>query len=259
MRPAAPEAEPLGPAATAVRRRLLDDISRGVLRPGQRLGGERDLAQELAVSRSTVRQALSVLAAEHVIRRVPGRGGGTFVRADKVERDLSHVVGVPALLQAQGMVAGTRVVSTGLTVADAEAAAALGLGGEEYVFDIVRIRLADGIPISLERARLPAVRFPGLLDRPLGGSLYDLLAQHHDTTPGEAFERIEVVSASADEASILGVAVAAPLLSLTRTTRDQAGRPFEFSHDLFRGDRTVITVRTPGGASAQPVTRPSSP
>jgi GntR family transcriptional regulator len=235
----------IGPAAEEARRRLLDLISTGRLQPGERLGAERDLALELGVSRSTVRQALGALEETGVVRRVPGRGGGTFVRQQKVERDLSQVVGVPALLRQQGMTAGSRVVSTGLVGADEGTAAELGLATGDYVFDVVRIRLADGIPISLERVRLPAKRFPGLLDLPLGGSMYELLEEHFDTRPGAAVEHIEVVSASDDEASILSVDPGAPLLSITRTTRDQRGAAFEHSHDLFRADRTVITVHTP--------------
>ena len=97
-----------------VRRVLADRISAGQLRPGQRLGAERALAAELGVSRATLRQALAVLAESGVVRRVPGRGGGTFVSKDKIERDPSRVVGVPALLRSQGVVAGTRVISAGL-------------------------------------------------------------------------------------------------------------------------------------------------
>lgn len=242
----------IGPAAEDVRRRLLDQIGSGRLRPKGRLGAERDLAQSLGVSRSTVRQALGALQDAGVVRRVPGRGGGTFVRAQKLERDLSRVVGVPALLRQQGMTAGSRVVSTGLAAADAETAAALGLAAESYVIDVVRIRLADGTPISLEHVRLPAERFPGLLDLPLGGSLYELLQEHYGTVPGEAVEHIEVVSAGEDEASILGVGTGAAMLSITRTTKDTDGVDFEYSHDLFRADRTVITVRTPRVAQASP-------
>jgi GntR family transcriptional regulator len=238
-------AEAIGPAAEEVRRRLLDQIGLGQLRPGERLGAERDLATDLGVSRSTVRAALATLEAEGVVRRVPGRGGGTFVHQRKVDRDLSQVVGVPALLREQGMTAGSRIVSTSMVAADDTARAALGLGSGAYVFDVVRIRLADGTPISLEHVRLPADRFPGLLDQPLGGSLYELLEQRYGTAPGEAVEHIEVVPAGEDEASILGVERDAPLLSISRTTQDPAGVPFELSHDLFRADRTTITVRTP--------------
>ena len=45
---------------------------------------------------------------------------------------------------------------------------------------------------------------------------------------------------------ILDIPAGAPLLSITRTTTDGQGEPFEFSHDLFRSDRTRIIVRTPG-------------
>lgn len=243
--------EAIGPAAEEVRRRLLDQIGRGQLRPGERLGAERDLAIALGVSRSTVRAALATLEAEGVVRRVPGRGGGTFVHQRKVDRDLSQVVGVPALLREQGMTAGSRIVSTSMVSADETARTALGLGSGAYVFDVVRIRLADGTPISLEHVRLPADRFPGLLDQPLGGSLYELLEEHYGTAPGEAVEHIEVVPAGEDEASILGVEAGAPLLSISRTTQDLDGVPFELSHDLFRADRTTITVRTPATTRAR--------
>ena len=70
-----------------VRRVLTEQIATGHLRPGQRLGAERALAADLGVSRATLRQALAVLADSGVVRRVPGRGGGTFVSKDKIERD----------------------------------------------------------------------------------------------------------------------------------------------------------------------------
>jgi GntR family transcriptional regulator len=241
-----PAGEPAGRTSEDVHRVLADRISAGHLRPGQRLGAERALAAELGVSRATLRQALAVLEDGGMVRRVPGRGGGTFVSRDKIERDLSRVVGVPALLRSQGVVAGTRVMSARLSAADESAARALRMHPGDLVVDLVRIRLADGSPISVEHAMLPADRFPGLLELPLGGSVYELLDEHFGTQPAEAVERIEVVVASPDEAMVLDVEVGAPLLAITRTTTDRGGEPIEFSHDLFRGDRTRIVVRTPG-------------
>jgi GntR family transcriptional regulator len=177
---------------------------------------------------------------------VPGRGGGTFVSKGKIERDLSRVVGVPALLRSQGVVAGTRVMSARLSEPDESATQALGLRAGDLVIDLVRIRLADGSPISVEHAMLPADRFPGLLELPLGGSVYELLEEHYGVRPKEALERIEVVPASPDEAMVLDVETGAPLLSITRTTTGTGDEPIEFSHDLFRADRTRIVVRTPG-------------
>jgi GntR family transcriptional regulator len=236
-----------------VRRVLAERIGSGGLRPGQRLGAERALAADLGVSRATLRQALAVLEQAGMVRRVPGRGGGTFVAKGKIERDLSRIVGVPALLRSQGVVAGTRVLSARLAQADDMTAQVLRTRPGDLVVDLVRIRLADGSPFSLEHARLPAKRFPGLLELPLGGSVYELIQEHFGASPAEATERIEVILASADEAAILDVEPGAPLMAITRTAADAEGEPIEYSRDLFRADRTRIVVRTEsGGARAVP-------
>lgn len=239
---------PVGPMAVEVRRRLLEQISSGALVAGQRLGAERDLSVELGVSRSTLRQALAALEVDGTVRRVPGRGGGTFVAAHKVDRDLSRIVGVPALLRDQGFTAGSKVISASVVSADTATTKALRIETGAFVCEVTRIRLADGLPISLENARMPAERFPGLLELSLGGSLYELLEAEFGVRPTEAEERIEVVAATEDEGLILGVPTGAPLLSITRTSVDAAGIPIEHSHDLFRADRTRITVRTRGDA-----------
>jgi GntR family transcriptional regulator len=233
--------------AERLRRRLLEDINAGVLPPGTRLGNERDLAEQCGVSRSTLRRVLAELEQAGLVRRVRGRTGGTFVTHSKVDRDLSAVVGVPALLARQGYAAGTRVLSTEISRADDPTRVVLALSDNaDLVVNIRRIRLADGSPISLEHAILPADRFPGILELPLGGSLYELFDQQYDVRPAEAEERIEVVHATDDEAALLAVVATTPLLAITRLTVDEQGRPFERSYELFRADRTRITVRSPG-------------
>jgi len=241
----------LGPTGEDVRRRLISMVERGALIPGQKLGAERELAARLGVSRSTLRVALASLEEAGIVRRVPGRGGGTFLASAKVERDPSSIVGVPTLLREQGFTAGSRVLSISVTIAGLDAAEALGIGEDDLVVDLVRIRLADGTPISLERAVFPAEMVPGLPERELVGSLYELLEREYGIRPAEAIERIEVVEAGPYEASILGIATGQPLLSITRTARDAQDVPFEYSYDLFRADRTRIMVKAHGAPSPE--------
>ena len=73
------------------------------------------------------------------------------------------------------------------------------------MLEVLRLRLADKEPVSLERARFPADRFPGLLDRSLAGSIYDLLESDFGLEVGEAEERIEVVGATTPDARALEV------------------------------------------------------
>ena len=59
--------------------RLGTAIRLGLLGPGARLPPERDLAEQLGIARSTLRQALTSLTESGHLIALRGRGGGTFV------------------------------------------------------------------------------------------------------------------------------------------------------------------------------------
>ncbi|CDQ42517.1 MULTISPECIES: GntR family transcriptional regulator [Mycolicibacterium] len=239
-----------------LRRRIVADVNAG--NPGAKLGSERELAERYGTSRTSLRQVLAALEEAGLVHRVIGRAGGIFISHGQVQRNLSDVVGVPAFLASQGYAAGSRVLSTKIGAADQTTRHALQIGPGDYVVDITRVRLADGSPISLEHAQLPADRFPGLLEQQLGGSLYELLESHYGLVNGQAMERIEAVNATDEEASLLGIEPQSALLLITRVTHDQHGTPYEFSRDLFRGDRTALAVTAQGrgltGAKTGPAT-----
>src|ERR1700683_949151 len=143
---------------------LAGEIAVGALVPGDRLPTEHDLAAWFGVSRMTLRHALAELARRGLVTRTTGRHGGTFVAAPKLEQDLTTLAGFSEQLRRAGMVAGARVRSDLLRPAGSAAAAAPQLREEDEVYEIRRIRLADGRPIVLERSRVPASGFPGLCE-----------------------------------------------------------------------------------------------
>lgn len=61
--------------------RVRSAILSGELRSGERLPSEAELARQFDVSRNTVREALHGLATQNLIKKVPGAGGGSFVRS----------------------------------------------------------------------------------------------------------------------------------------------------------------------------------
>ena len=217
-------------------------ITRQELRPGEQLPSERQLAADFDVSRTTLREALGMLARSGYVVRRPGRGGGTFVNQPKVDRDLSFLTGLPGHLRRQGHESSAQVLRARLMGADSWTARELQIAEDAPVYEIVRLRLSDGEPISLERNRFPADRFPGLLERPMGGSLYDIMRNDYGVPPKRAQERIEPTVASATEAAALGVRDGVPLLAVDRVTYDAEGVPVEVGRDLFRGDRTRVVV-----------------
>jgi GntR family transcriptional regulator len=231
-------------ATEELRRRIVADINAGV--PGTKLGSERDLAERYATSRSSLRQMLAALEEAGLVHRAIGRSGGIFISHTQVQRSLTDVVGVPAFLASQGYVAGTRVLSTKITAPDRITQHALALDADDFVVEIQRVRLADGSPISLELAQFPAETFPGLLEKQLGGSIYEILENEYGLVTSRADERIEAVNATQDEASLLAIKPRSALLLITRIAYDQHDTPCEFSRDLFRGDRTRLAVTVQG-------------
>ena len=73
--------------ATRLRGQILD----GQLTPGARLPTENDLAAAHGVSRSTVREALRLLAAQDLIRTTQGPHGGSFVTTPSAGRILDSL------------------------------------------------------------------------------------------------------------------------------------------------------------------------
>lgn len=67
------------PSSDAAVRRLQDLIAERQLEPGDRLGTETELAEELAVSRPALREAVRLLSRANLVRAARGPGGGVFV------------------------------------------------------------------------------------------------------------------------------------------------------------------------------------
>jgi UTRA domain len=153
------------------------------------LGSERDLAERYRTSRASVRNISAALEEAGLVYRANGRAGGILISPPEVQR-------VPAFLAGQGFLGGTRVLSTKITTPDDTVREALGLDHDDFVVEIQRVRFADGSPISLERAHFPAASSPGLLEQPLGGSLYETRETHYGLVTSRAEERIEAVCAT---------------------------------------------------------------
>ena len=223
---------------------LAEAIGEGVLVEGDRLPAEQELAQVFGVSRMTLRQALSALESRHLVERRRGRQGGTFVRRGRVDIDLTGLAGFTEQMGRAQVRASARVLDASRLPAPREVADALrlGPGGEAYL--VVRVRLADRVPLALERTWLPADRLPGLLERTLTGSLYELMDKQYGVVPDTAREWLDAVVADDEQAGLLQVDPGAALLRITRTTYDPSGTPVEHAVDLYRPDRARITVRT---------------
>ena len=243
------------PAHVRIERWLTSCIDAGTLVPGDKLPREEQLAADLGVSRMTLRQALARLEQHGAIERRPGRLGGTFVAAPKIVCDLTGLAGFTEQMRRANVRAGARVVSASTVPASRTASRALGLALKAPVHEVVRVRSANREPLALERSCFPAELFPDLLAHRLTGSLYALLTRAYDQRPHTATEALEPVIADEQQARLLGVDEGSPLMLIERTAYTASGTPVEYARDLFRADRTRLTIRTglaPGAMEAAP-------
>ena len=87
------------PAYRVVAAELRQLVVGGEYEPGDRLPGEAELCERFAVSRSTVREAIRTLEAQHLVRTTRGTTGGTFVMSpdpEGLEEDLHAGLGLLA-------------------------------------------------------------------------------------------------------------------------------------------------------------------
>lgn len=215
-------------------------VSSTQLQGGGKLPAERDLAEQFGVSRTTIRQILDGLEREGVVERRRGRSGGTFVIQARVDLDFGQLASIPSYLRAQGFRAGAHVVSARMLPATASTAQALEIRKGDLVYDLVRVRLADDVRISLEHARFPVALFPDMLSQKLDESVYELMAERYGRVATKAVERLMALIADAEHAEALGAKVGDPLMAIERIAYAQDGQPLEYSNDLFRGDRTRV-------------------
>ncbi len=220
---------------------LRRQIEEGELAPGQAIS-ERELSEVLGVSRMTTRQALRGLRDEGLI--YTERGRGTFVAEPKMNVHTRQLLGFSEDMRRRGLTPSSRVLSFGRFVPEDPIGQKLGLGAGEEAYEIVRLRLADRIPMAQETCYLPVRLCPRLKRSDLErGSLYHILEESYGVRLAHADEVLEAACATRQEAALLSISPRSPILVVERTVYDADDRPIEFVRSVYRGDRYQASIK----------------
>jgi GntR family transcriptional regulator len=219
-----------GPLYQQLERRLRDAIRAKKLTPGDALPPERDMADQFAVSRITVRKALDSLVAEGLLTRQ--QGTGTFV-AQRVEKSFSKLSSFSEDMIARGRVPKSVWLSRSYGEVTPEESLILSLGPGTPVYRFHRIRYADGTPMALEFTTVPAFCLPA--PDAVDSSLYDARALT-GFRPVRALQRLRAVLVSEEHAELLGVSPKDAVLLIERRGFLKDGRMVEVTQSYYRGD-----------------------
>ena len=232
------QTESSSPLYHQLMQRITDDIEKGNYPVGSRIPPEHELEAAYRVSRVTVRRALAELTQEGLLER--NQGKGTFVSVPRISRNLKSINSFHDSCRQSGITAGTRVIHVRSFPADDRDIRELGLREGDRVIEVLRIRLADGEPVVLEKNHF-SMAYAYLEDADLNGSLYRLLKEY-GIEPAEGSHEISICFATAEQAKLLNIDPGAPLMKLHEVIYDQRGRVLHNGIQLIRGDRFVLRI-----------------
>jgi GntR family transcriptional regulator len=218
-------------------------IEGGQLPPGSRLENEIQLADNLGLSRPTMRRAMEYLVDKGLIIR--RRGVGTTIVQPKVRRPL-QLTSLYDDLASAGQEPTSTVLSLGIAPAPKEPAEALGVAPATPVHTIVRLRSAAGLPIARMANYLPTT-LPGLgpgaftAEALESTGLYRLL-RSAGVHLHAADQTIGARKAGAEEARLLGEARGAALLTMQRVAYDDRGRVVEYASHVYAASRYSFSL-----------------
>lgn len=224
-----------------LRQRVLD----GTYATGQRIPSETALCREFEVSRGTVERAIRGLVDEGLLVREQGRG--TFVAQPALESTCFRLTTFAEEAHRMGLQPATRLVRAHVVPANAAIAECLHLPTGSPLIEIVRLHLADDVPLVYETRQLAYDLCPQLLEEDLEhASLHNLLLYKFRIPLVRARFTIKAVTLDGEAATLLDVPVGAAGFAVERLTYRTGSQPAVRMYQLWRGDRFYFAEEVVG-------------
>ncbi|GGM30521.1 phosphonate metabolism transcriptional regulator PhnF [Paraliobacillus quinghaiensis] len=215
-------------------------IESGDLKPGDMIPSEREYADKYQVSRMTIRQAIVNLVNERYLYRVKGKG--TFVMDQKLEQSLHGLTSFSEDMKSRGMKASSKLISFEIIPADPKLADQLGIQEHGPVYEIKRIRLAEEVPMALERTYISANKVKGLTEEIVQYSLYEYIEEKLNLKIAKGTQVIEAAIVNSEEVEYLQVPEQSPIMLIQRNTSLEDGTIFEVVKSSYRADRYKFMI-----------------
>jgi GntR family transcriptional regulator len=208
---------------------------------GKFLPNEVQLAKQLAISRSTLRQALNKLVYEGLLIRK--KGVGTKVAEPTISSKSKNWLSFTQEMNARGIMIKNFELHVTWVTPDEAVANFFDISTNKKILKLERLRgKAEGPFVYFISYFHPRVGLSGEEDfkRPL----YDILEKDYMVTATLSKEEISAKSADKFLAGKLEVETGSPILCRKRYVYDQGERPIEFNLGYYRADSFVYTVES---------------
>ncbi len=202
-----------------------------------RIPSETDLANELGVSRTTIRDALSRLENEGVIYRK--QGAGTFVNRPglQIKSRLDEIWSYESALEAHGYLPSTRILKFQRITAPENIADELALEGGETMLLVQKLFLEDERPVIFTRSYIPVSLITAeYKESDLLAPIFNFLAEFGARQLSYYLSDIVPAIATDEIAQALQIKVGTPLITLEEVGYSEDNEPFLKAFSYFRDD-----------------------
>ncbi|APH03435.1 GntR family transcriptional regulator [Bacillus weihaiensis] len=218
-----------------VKDEMLQRIQSNTWKPYSMIPTEVELMQEFQVSRTTIRQAVSILVQEGILNRKQGKG--TIVKPHKFIGTLGKLKGFAEEAMEKGMTPSSKVLRVNISTDFEVERTRLNLPKGVKICVIERLRFADSMPIAIERSSWPYSIGQYLLQHDLNGATFYDILQKNGVELQTAKEKITAINATIDEADLLGIRGGQALLRMERLSFTSQGHPIEYTTTKFCSDK----------------------
>jgi GntR family transcriptional regulator len=222
-----------GPLYHQLHQYIAGAIETGAIKAGDNLPAERDIAELCGISRVTVRKALQSLVEDGIVVQRRGSGNSVARTVERVDQSLSRLTSFSEDMKRRGKTARSMWIERGIFAASPEEMMVLGLRADAQVARLTRLRIADDIPLAIERASLSTRYLPDP-DR-VETSLYETLAQDGNK-PVRATQRISALNLPKEEAQFLEVPLNSAGLKIERVSYSSLEQVVEFTRTTYRAE-----------------------
>jgi GntR family transcriptional regulator len=229
------------PLYIQVKNVLIDRIQNRFWLPNSLIPTEQELMEEFEVSRTTIREAISILVNEGLLEKKQGKG--TVVKTTRLVGNLGKLKGFAEEVMEKGLVPYSQLIRSEFSNKLFYEKSMLEVQKDENILVIERIRLADGIPIALERTCWPEEIGKLLMMHDLNGAKYYEILENNNVFLKHADERITAINATINEADLLGIRAGEALLEMSRLSFGFNGRPIEYNKTKYRSDQYHYDIK----------------
>ena len=216
-------------------------IDAGELASGVNLPSERDLAEALHVSRTTVKRCYDALRESDTLS-THGRGGTVVKTPPRVCPSLGKLKGFTEEMRELGMTASSQVLEHEV-LQDRTVASIFQRPSSATFLKLVRLRSADDVVMTREVAWYDLTLAPNLANWDTSGSAYDFLKNHCGVKFMSAEQTVEAVLSSAFESLAFGFSSPAPCLLFKRRSYASGNLLAEYVEGTFRGDAYAYKIQ----------------